>query len=281
MLDRTKVTFAQAEGAAPLPSQLQLRQISRELTSRLWFAIHGLMKHYLRENDHNYDTKLTGKWLQLTRDWFLREHGFIDEFNPDGAYQIARIKKIVTSENYIEVFDFIQHILRGPYVDDTFREYVAKALIDTRSAYRVIDNTIMPIGSEEEATAVTNAFNILAADITYAAPRKHLRSAAENLSTGKWADSARESIHAVESMAKILEPEAKTLGPALKRLEAKGRVNPNLHRGMTALYNYTSDEQGIRHALVDGADARVSEADALFMFGACASFVTYLIKGAG
>jgi hypothetical protein len=40
---------------------------------------------------------------------------------------------------------------------------------------------------------------------------------------------------------------------------------------------YTSDEEGVRHALVFGDEAQVDEADALFMLGACASFVSYLL----
>jgi hypothetical protein len=33
----------------------------------------------------------------------------------------------------------------------------------------------------------------------------------------------------------------------------------------------------VRHALVFGDEAQVDEADALFMLGACASFVSYLL----
>ena len=39
---------------------------------------------------------------------------------------------------------------------------------------------------------------------------------------------------------------------------------------------YTSDEQGIRHALIDQATADVGLDEAMFMFGACASFAAYL-----
>jgi hypothetical protein len=49
--------------------------------------------------------------------------------------------------------------------------------------------------------------------------------------------------------------------------------------GFTKLYAYTSDEGGIRHALLENA-AKVDEADALFMLGACAAFVSYLINKA-
>ena len=54
------------------------------------------------------------------------------------------------------------------------------------------------------------------------------------------------------------------------------KIHPALEAGFQKLYAYTSDEHGIRHALNrDGAN--VDEADAIFMLGACASFVSYLI----
>jgi hypothetical protein len=48
--------------------------------------------------------------------------------------------------------------------------------------------------------------------------------------------------------------------------------------GFGSLYGYTSDSQGIRHALLDKDAPDVDEADALFMIGACAAFVSYLVN---
>ena len=50
--------------------------------------------------------------------------------------------------------------------------------------------------------------------------------------------------------------------------------------GFEKLYGYSSDEKGIRHALLDDPAAQVDETDALFMIGACAAFVSYLINKA-
>ena len=41
-------------------------------------------------------------------------------------------------------------------------------------------------------------------------------------------------------------------------------------------YGYTNDEQGIRHALTGQGAADVGLDEAMFMFGACASFAAYL-----
>jgi hypothetical protein len=67
---------------------------------------------------------------------------------------------------------------------------------------------------------------------------------------------------------------------ALAPLEQKAKIHGSLKEGFNKLYGYTSDAQGIRHALLDEGDANVDEADAFFMFGACAAFVSYLINKA-
>jgi hypothetical protein len=109
--------------------------------------------------------------------------------------------------------------------------------------------------------------------------RAHLRKAAEELTAGHYADSVRESIHAVEGVARILESSA-SLSGALDRLEKSVKIHAAMKRGFLSLYGYTSDEDGIRHALLDDGTAKVDETDALFMIGACAAFVSYLINKA-
>jgi hypothetical protein len=42
--DRKGLTFEQAEGAEPLPSQLKLREVSRELRARLWAVFVKLLQ---------------------------------------------------------------------------------------------------------------------------------------------------------------------------------------------------------------------------------------------
>jgi hypothetical protein len=60
-------------------------------------------------------------------------------------------------------------------------------------------------------------------------------------------------------------------------LERRGHLNGALKSAFGSLYGYSSEEEGVRHALVYSDEAKVDEADALFMLGACASFVSYLL----
>ena len=104
-----------------------------------------------------------------------------------------------------------------------------------------------------------------------------MRNAAECINGADWAGSVRESIHAVESVARKLDPKAsKDLGPALASLEKRQKLHPALKKAFSSLYGYTSDEEGVRHALLDQDAANVGIDEAVFMLGACASFASYL-----
>ena len=105
----------------------------------------------------------------------------------------------------------------------------------------------------------------------------HLRQAVEHINARQYADSIRESISAVESVARRIAPNENTLGDALKSLEKKGLLkNKQLKKGFEQIYAYTNSEEGVRHSLVFKDSADVGLDEAMFMFGACASFAAYL-----
>src|SRR5258708_18786616 len=146
--------------------------------------------------------------------------------------------------------------------------------------YRVVERKVIcPIASDTEHASLVKAFADLAAT-QFNGARAHLSKAASHLTAGAYADSVRESIHAVEAVGRTLDPTADVLSKALGKLEQNISIHPAMKKGFTSLYAYTSDEKGIRHALLDDSTAKVDETDALFMFGACAAFVSYLINKA-
>jgi hypothetical protein len=151
------------------------------------------------------------------------------------------------------------------------------ALSFTHAAYRLVDRTtIVPVGSDAELATLKRAF----ADVgttEFQGARAHLRKAAEELTAGRYADSVRESIHAVESVVIVLEPSG-DFSKALAKLESKVKIHGALKRGFSSIYGFTSDQEGIRHALLEAGAPAVDETDALFMIGACAAFVSYLIN---
>jgi hypothetical protein len=68
--ERKRLTFEQAEGAEPLPSQLGLKEISRELRIRLW-----------KELYNSINSSDQPKWDEiLLRKHVYRDHKPHDEF---------------------------------------------------------------------------------------------------------------------------------------------------------------------------------------------------------
>jgi hypothetical protein len=68
----------------------------------------------------------------------------------------------------------------------------------------------------------------------------------------------KESISAVESAARQIAGEGAKLADALAALERKGvTLHPALKKGFLRLYGYTSDDDGIRHAILDEPTAAI------------------------
>ena len=170
-------------------------------------------------------------------------------------------------------------LLRSPNCPYRFAENLDRVLLQGRAAYRVLDGrTIVPIASEAERATLKRAFSDLAAS-EFRGARSHLHTAGAELTAGNYASSIRESIHAVKSVARTLAPSGK-LSEALAKLERAVSIHRGLKSGLLSIYGYTSDEKGIRHPLLDDPQAKVDDADALFMIGACSAFVSYMIHKA-
>ena len=63
-IDRTKVTFEQAEGLAPLPQQLKAREISSELRAIMWAYIFGELEGHKNTRHRPYHFT-TGPWSRV------------------------------------------------------------------------------------------------------------------------------------------------------------------------------------------------------------------------
>jgi hypothetical protein len=273
--DRKALTFEQAEGGEPLPPQLLPKQISKQLSAALWVVVYGYINKTLNHN--GFENELGRDWSIIMYDHHVyHKHRPADEFSSVARLIIPKIKRVVLSEDYITVLGFLQFILRHPSCQPSFVDNIDRALRIGHAGYRIIErNTIIPIASETESQTLEAAFADLAAAEFHGA-RAHLRDAAVALTAGEFTSSVRESIHAVESVARTIG-QANSLSHALGQLEKSAAIHGALKSGFLAIYGYTSDEQGIRHPLIDGPSANVDETDALFMIGACASFVSYLI----
>jgi hypothetical protein len=92
-------------------------------------------------------------------------------------------------------------------------------------------------------------------------------------------NAVKEAMSAVESVAKLVgKTNGRGLDGPLGELAEKTGMHPAFTKGLTALYGWTSDGDGIRHALLD--PSKVDAPDARFMVIACSAFVHFLIEKA-
>jgi hypothetical protein len=277
---RKKLSFEQAAGIVPLPSQLARGEISQEFRAAIWAELHDRLQYDRAWDSDSESWLLNDPWVIILRDAHVyRSHEPIDEFS-DGFFDSSNaVKTLVIRGAWSDVLGWLEFVLKHPSCPDDLARAVNATMTRCRLAYRVFDGVVIsPIASEAERETIERAFSDLAVTEFHGA-RTHLRKAAEQLTAGHYADSVRDSIHAVEATARVLEPSA-ALSSALARLEKTAKIHKALKDGFGKLYGYTSDEKGIRHPLLDDGTANVDETDALFMIGACAAFVSYLINKA-
>jgi hypothetical protein len=116
-LDRSRLTFSQAEGIVPLPSQLQLGEISVELRSVLC----ANLVERLRETSYRHprmrpSVRLGGSWSDIMYDaHVLLYHKPADEFDSALDHILDIYKDLILSGTFNEIFDFIQFVMRAPW----------------------------------------------------------------------------------------------------------------------------------------------------------------------
>ncbi len=279
------LTFSQRYGYEPLPESMRLEELSNDLRRETW--------NVLRE------------FLLSTRKSFAEGHYFSGEAKRLIEYVLGRVLKKPEDEidtSYRKVLDLFRSLLfreRFNVVLDLI-EIIAnegqrreglvhrihfaqriKELFERREAAYRLDMEdypfqFFPQSSKEQGEATQQAIKIIRdGDMKGAAT--HLHDAAKRINEGQFAQAIADSISAVESVARRIAPKGNTLGKALNSLEKKGLLKNNqLKEGFGKIYNYTNSEEGVRHALVfkDAPDVGLDEA--MFMFGACASFAAYL-----
>lgn len=268
--------FSQRTGLSPIPPQLELGDVPDDLRRLLNYYVSEEIGRQTRLGILD-DAFLSNLWLRVAKDLHVLHLGFpIESFNSEIYSVKEAIKTRINRAELGDLFDLLEFLLRHGGCSNELKSKLAEAFVRARVAYRIVDHQIVAIGTREQAAAFERAIDD--ADTNGATgARKHLLEAGVALRNSDWAGSVRESIHAVEAVAVRLVPEKDTLGAALNVLERRGHLNGALKSAFGSLYGYSSEEEGVRHALVYSDETKVDEADALFMLGACASFVSYLL----
>jgi hypothetical protein len=203
----------------------------------------------------------------------------VDEIPDTVARMIEQIRQHFFSSDWYEVYDFVEFVANRPIwtsAENVMQDF-NEVLTEELSAYRFVAGKLAPISSEQEKSAIERA--ISQTSNSYSTTSEHLRQAIDLLArkpTPDYRNSIKESISAVEALCAIVTGDPKaTLGQALKIIDTQAKLHGALRSAFEKLYGYTSDANGIRHALME--ESKLEQEDAIFMLVACSAFVSYVI----
>lgn len=272
--------FSQREGVKP-SKDIQINSLDIETRNRIWNAISKYYFEILLDESFDINKRDYLRWKTLLEDiWdrlFKESLEFIHRNDPKNIYDY--LKDYTLSHEWYEIYDLIEFVAET-FVSDPhnvrFKKYCNSVLKEESTGYRFVGGRISSITSEEEIAEIEEALTTPFDPIN-----DHIQRALELMSDRRSPDyrnSIKESISAVEFVCKLIIGERdSTLGRAISKLEQSGlKLHEDQKEGWKKLYHWTSDDSGIRHAIMD--KPRVDLDDAKYMLVNCSAFVIYLIS---
>ncbi|MBQ9143655.1 MAG: hypothetical protein IJX60_01760 [Paludibacteraceae bacterium] len=281
--------FSERYGYTKASDVIIREQITPEIQNAICSCYDKLSDFFYEEidyyNDTNEEYRKLEKYLWV---YFLNERAA--NFSDGRTYHVvatvfiedksnAWYKKLDIIEKTIEYlrhFDATNHNIHK--VASNFIKLLNSAFERLNFAYRIINDEIVEITSEQEIKTIETAIDNSARNV-----KMHLNRALELYAQrpdGDYRNSIKESISAVEAFCREKTGE-NTLGKALNKLEKNGIVFPDvLKHAFDKLYAYTNQpDAGIRHALMDDTGVYTPKAEeAIFMLVSCSAFINYLNK---
>lgn len=279
LADSIMELFSQRLGITSIKDTIQVDSMDIELRTGLWNTFYLLYwrdrEEFVQNEDPQFQTFVMLIWVI-----FLKNK--VDETPFKTSKILSITKNIFFNYEWYQVYDFIDSIpsYGEGEMETTHRSFIElcnQVLEKELSGYRFVDRTLTPVISPVEIESIEQSLS----DTNIMDPVKvHLRRSLELLSDRQFPDyrnSIKESISAVESYCKIVTGDPKALlGSALIEISRGTNIHPALRKSLKSLYGYTSDEGGIRHALLE--QDFLDQEDAKFMLVSCSAFVNYLAQ---
>jgi hypothetical protein len=255
------------------PPRLAVSEMTSELSVSMWNVLSDAYLPIASSRD--------GRWRDIMLRVFVFLHWRTDQLGWNAMVELARLAHwwFEEKKEWYETYNVADLLARQLAEEDDGEIFqtLNKVLEYEGSPYRFVGDKLSTITSTEEIRAIEES---LGAPDQFAGARTHIATAVDFL--GKRPDpdyrnAIKESISAVESTLKILTgSDHADLAEALRDFTSARPIHGALAKGLDSLYGYTSNEHGLRHALLE-ADAKVGFPEAKFMVVACSGFMNFLI----
>ena len=280
--------FSQRIGITPTEKLVQYESMDDALRNSLWSLLSSFywdrfdlpMRIRLERGRHDYTLRsnLSNVFTDFWINYLKEPSDTIPTYFYESGGSLLYLREYFFEAKWYQIYDFIELVSKAGPIDSKskFIESCNNFLEKENSAYRFVNGDIAEISSKEEIESVESAIRDAS---PYGGSKEHLVQALSHLKNREnpdYRNSIKESISAVEALCREIEGgnQAK-LGAALTALEKKGVLHPALKKAFSALYGYTSDADGIRHALLE--DGKLTSEDARFMLVSCSAFINYVI----
>ena len=267
-------SFSERHGYKPNRSQLhQFEEMDDRLRNAIWNFLLG--RFFSGFGDIYIEVMVKSIWTEVVggRSDEVPGHDDLHSLISPGTPSppVGFIRTWYLEASWNEVYDVLEHVLRKRGDEGDISD-ANEILSKEGSAYRFVGHEIAPISNEMELSVVESATQL---SHPFLGAAQHIAQAVTLLSDRKSPDfrnSIKESISAVESAVRVA-----TGKPSIdieKGLKKLGLHN-QLEQAWKNMYNWTSDEDGVRHG-IKGAQ-RVGMAEARYMVVASSAFVNYLV----
>lgn len=272
--------FSERFGYKQARDSIQLESVDEALLNSLWSLlkvsiwddISSSFNGYFISRDSN--PQIYSLCEKLWLNYFKYP---LDTLSPRWVEVHSQLRGYFFGCSWYEVYDSIEFCSQN-YEKYQFRDHFQVAcnqiLEREMSAYRFVGGQIAQITEREQLEEIDKA--ILNSE---EAVKLHLERSLQLLSDRNnpdYRNSIKESISAIESLVSIITGKKGTLGQLIKKLDEQIALHSALKTAFSSLYGFTSDENGIRHALLE--QSRITFDDAKFFLVVCSAFSNYVLS---
>lgn len=276
--------FSDRHGISPVGNGLQIDTIDERSRKLLVADTRDLWRNYIPSSRRaaigdGRDRLISDTYVHV----FLLEEDEYAEYSVNDFLSI--ISETILNETYDSVLTLIEFLARRMervaaeddplYKSGSIFARYNRTFECELIQFRFVAGLISPITDKVEIDGIQEALCTEHNNI-----KEHFEKALRLISSRDnpdYENSIKESISAVEAMCRIIvKDDSATLGNALDKLKQSGiDIHPALLRAYHALYGFTSDHSGIRHAGRIG-ESSATFAEAKYMLVSCTAFTNYL-----